>query len=66
MRPCLNLCYDCVYSFVEQKRFICMKGNFNVKASDGLLFVPLDYDCSDFEQKEIIEESLNDRNADCH
>jgi len=51
MDPCLALCSECVYCKSDQKRMICGQSKFNVKLYDGMLFVPFDFDCLEFEKK---------------
>ena len=58
-------CIDCIFSEESQKKLKCEKGLFDVKIIDGILLLPLDYDCIDFEpkekkmkiEKEVIEET---------
>jgi hypothetical protein len=43
---------DCFYVEETQKRLICKKGYFDVKVMDGILLVPLDFECINFVRKE--------------
>lgn len=52
MLPCLTRCMDCFYVEETQKRLICKKGYFDVKVMDGILLVPLDFECINFVRKE--------------
>jgi hypothetical protein len=48
INPCLVLCTECIHCKEVSKRLICTIGNFDVKYNDGILFVPLDFDCFSF------------------
>lgn len=51
MNPCLIRCIDCAFSEESPKRLKCNKGHFDVKIYDGLLLVPIDFDCVEFVKK---------------
>lgn len=51
MKACMSLCFECAHSLKDTKRMKCEFGKFDVRLSDGLLFVPYDFDCTDFEKE---------------
>lgn len=51
MNPCLVRCVECKFCITYDKRIKCEHGLFDVQYHDGLLFVPLDYDCVSFENR---------------
>ena len=51
MNPCLIRCIDCAFSDETPKRLKCIKGHFDVKINDGILLVPIDFDCIKFKKR---------------
>lgn len=51
MNPCLTRCLDCIFVEETPKRLLCRSGYFDVKINDGILLVPMDFDCVDFTRK---------------
>lgn len=56
MEPCLTRCIDCFFVEETIKRLKCIKGYFDVKINDGILLVPIDFECIDFIRKDVTNE----------
>jgi len=53
INPWLITCSTCVHYEILDKKALCKLGNFKTSVSEGLLMVPLDFDCIEYEEKPV-------------